>query len=561
MAQQRVQFDQEKFCCSICLDLLKDPVTIPCGHSYCMSCINGHWDKEGKENVHSCPQCRQTFKMRPDLEKNTMLADLVEDLKKTGPQAAPADHRYVGPGDVACDFCSGRKRKATKSCLQCLVSYCEQHLQSHYEVAPLKKHKLIEASPNLQANICSRHNEVMKIFCGTDQQCICYLCSMDEHKGHNTVPAAAEMTKRQNKLGQSRQEIQRGIQDRENRVKMLKQEVECINRSADKAVEKCDNLSNELVSQITRRCCAVKSKIRSQLEMEVRRAKELQGKLEQELVELRRKDAELQKLSRTQDQIHFLQKHVSLSPLRKCIVSPNFNSQPLQNFENVTAAVSEARDKLLGSCAGGWTKIFTTVTEVDVLLPQDPKTRAEFSQYALRKNQLTLDPNTANTHLMLSEDKRKASSVKEAQSYHDHPERFTDKSQVLSRKCLTGRCYWEVQWSGLGVSIAVTYKDISRAGRESLFGSNARSWVLECSSKGSCTFRHGGNRVSFPGCYSSRIGVFLDHRAGILSFYEVSGTITLLHRVQTTFTQPLYAGLGVCYYGSTAEFCEVSYSR
>uniref|UniRef100_A0A3Q2DAV9 Uncharacterized protein n=1 Tax=Cyprinodon variegatus TaxID=28743 RepID=A0A3Q2DAV9_CYPVA len=230
MAHQGYQMDSVKFSCSICLDLLKYPVTIPCGHNYCMNCIGNFWDGEEKEKgIYSCPQCRQRFTPRPVLKKNTMLAELVEDLKKTGLQAPAADHCYAGPEDVACDVCTGRKMKAVKSCLVCLVSYCENHLQPHYDVPGLKKHKLVDPSKNLQENICSRHDEVMKIFCRTDQQCICYLCTMDEHKGHETVPAAAERTEKQKELQERRQQIQQRIQDQEKDVKLLQQEVEAIN--------------------------------------------------------------------------------------------------------------------------------------------------------------------------------------------------------------------------------------------------------------------------------------------------------------------------------------------
>ncbi|XP_035848849.1 tripartite motif-containing protein 16-like isoform X2 [Sander lucioperca] len=554
MEQKGVQLDRETISCSICLDLLKDPVTIPCGHSYCMNCIKGFWDEGDEKEMYSCPQCRQSFRPRPVLVKNTMLADLVEELKKTGLQAAPADHCYAGAEDVACDFCTGRKLKAIKSCLQCLASFCEKHLQFHYESAPYKKHKLVEPSKKLQENVCSRHDEVMKIFCRTDQQLICYLCSVEEHKGHDTVSAAAERAERQRELEGSRQTIQQRIQDREKDVKLLQQQAEAIDRSADKAVEDSEKIFTELIRLLEKRSSDVKQQVRSQQKSEVSRVKELQEELEQEITELKRKDAELKKLSHTEDHNQFLHNYPSLSPLSQSTSS--IHIRPLSCFEDVTAAVSEVRDKLQDVLREEWTNVSLTGTEVYVLLPQpEPKTRAGFLKYS---REITLDPNTANTLLLLSEGNRKATLMRQQQSYSSHPDRFTNRRQVLSRESLTGRCYWEVERRG-GLYVAVTYKNISRAGRsdECRFGRNDKSWALDCNNN-KYTFWSNKVHTSVSGPESSRVGVYLDHSAGILSFYSISETMTLLHRVQTTFTQPLYAGLW--FYGcdgNSAEFCKL----
>uniref|UniRef100_A0A671Z479 E3 ubiquitin/ISG15 ligase TRIM25-like n=1 Tax=Sparus aurata TaxID=8175 RepID=A0A671Z479_SPAAU len=469
MAQKNNQLDREKFCCSVCLDLLKDPVTIPCGHSYCMNCIQSYWDTEEEKKTHSCPQCRQSFTPRPVLVKNTMLADLVEELKKTGLQAAPADLCYAGPEDVACDVCTGRKLRAVKSCQVCLVTFCGKHLQPHLENPAYEKHKLVEPSEKLQKNICSRHDEVMKIFCRTDQQCICYLCSVDEHKGHDTVSAAAERTERQRELEGSRHNIQQRIQDREEDVKLLQQEVEAINGSADKAVEHSEKIFTQLIRLMEERRSDVKQQVRSQQETEVSRVKELQEKLEQEITELKRKDAELKTLSHTEDHNQFLQNYSSPC-LSESKYFSKINTNCLTYFEDVTAAVSEVRDKLQDILRKTWTNISLTVTQVDVLLSQEPMTRAGFLEY---KCKIALDPNTVNTRLFLSKENREVAFIN-------------------------------------------------------------------------------------TGPLSSRVGVYLDHSAGILSFYSVSDTMTLLLRVDSKFTQPIYAGLlldGPL--GNTAELCEL----
>ncbi|XP_047446010.1 tripartite motif-containing protein 16-like [Mugil cephalus] len=559
MAQKGIELDRETFSCSICLDLLKDPVTVPCGHSYCMNCIKRHFDGEDKKKTHSCPECRQLFMSRPVLVKSTMLAALAEQLKKTGLETAPADHCYAGPEDVACDVCTGRKLKAFKYCSVCLASYCKKHLQPHYYAAPLKKHKLVDPSKKLQENICSRHDEVIKMFCRTDQQSICYLCSLDEHKGHDTVSAAAERTERQREVDVKQQNIQQMIQDKEKDVKLLRQELKAIAHSADKTVKDCQEMFTEMIRLLQGRSSDVEQQVRSQQETEESRVKEVQEKLEQEITELKREDAELKQLSDTEDHNQFLHNYPSLSPLSQSTHSSSINICPLRYFDDVKAAVTELRKKLQDILRETRTNISLTVTEVDVLLPQpEPKTRDEFLRYSC---EIILDPNTVNRDLVLSEKSRKVMFKFQQQSYPDHPDRFTGCWQVLSRESLTGRCYCEVERGGR-VGVTITYKNIIRAGNESGFGRNDKSWALDCSNNSS-TFCYNNIQTPVSAPPSSRVGLYLDNRAGILSFYSVSETMTLLHRVQTTFTQPLYAGLrigdwfGLIFDRSSAELVKV----
>ncbi|XP_031169808.1 tripartite motif-containing protein 16-like isoform X2 [Sander lucioperca] len=526
MAQQRNQAPEVKLSCSICLDLLKDPVTIPCGHNYCMNCIKTSWDEGDQRGTYSCPLCQETFYPRPVLVKSTMLADLVEELKKTGHQAAPADHRYARPGDVACDFCTGRKLKAFKSCLDCQASYCEQHLLPHYLPPTFKKHKLVEASSNLQENNCSRHGEVMKIFCRTDQQCICYLCLMDEHKGHDTVSAAAERTEKQNELGEIWQNIQQKIQRREQDAKLLQKEMETINYSADKAVEDSEKILTEMIRVIEKRSSDLKEQIRSWQKTEVSRVKQLQEKLDQENAYILMKEADLEELSRSEDHTKFLQIFPSLSRLTGSTYSPIPKTNHLWYYKDVMAAVTAAKEKMKN--------ILT-----EKLPLAEPTTRAEFLQYSC---QITMDPNTAGTRLVLSDENRKITFNKKA-IHSKHPERFEYIPQVLSKDGLTGRCYWEMEISR-DAAVAVAYKSIARSGDSNacFFGQNKKSWVLECEDSYTL-FRHDSHTTVISAPKSSRIGVYLDHSAGTLAFYSVSETMTLLHRVQTTFTEPLYAGV------------------
>ncbi|KAI4896525.1 hypothetical protein NFI96_001138, partial [Prochilodus magdalenae] len=234
---------------------------------------------------------------------------------------------------------------------------------------------------------------------------------------------------------------------------------------------------------------------------------------------------------------------------------PDMEANPQFSFGEVVKSIS----KLKGQIEDVWQREIKTIsTEVrgdKFLVPSEPKTRQDFLQYLVP---LALDPNTAHKNLSLSEDNRAVSCDLEAQPYPDHLERFNWWAQVLSREALSGRCYWEVQWTGLyGADIAVSYRDISRKGEgdDCGFGYNKHSWSLDCSIS-RYAFVHNNEEMEISVPTSHRIGVYLDYRAGLLSFYSVSeDSMTLLHRADTRFMQPVYAGLGL-YRGSTAKICQ-----
>ncbi|KTG18780.1 hypothetical protein cypCar_00020215 [Cyprinus carpio] len=474
MAESSISVAQGQFNCSICLDLLKDPVTLNCGHSYCKSCITGCWDQDDQKGVYSCPQCRQVFTPRPVLGKNTMLAEVVENLRKRKLQTIQLDDYYGKPGDGECDVCTEEKNKAIKSCLVCLESYCQNHFEHHEEFHSKKRHKMTDATVQLREMICTLHDRLLEMYCRTDQCCICVLCMLDEHKKHETVSPAEERTEKQKLLEETQRTFQQKIQEKETELEELRETVESHKSFQSYNVPPAPEKSSSI---------AVSS----------------------------------------------------------CL-----------SFDDLIFFFSQLEEKLQHVFKEEEEKIFRRVRYIEMIPTPEYESRDEFLQHYQR---ITLDRNTAHEYLKLSEWNRVVTNMNENQSYWDNSDRFDHKYQVLSNESLNGRCYWEVERKG-SVYISVSYKSISRKGRgrKCEFGSNDCSWSLTCSNY-SCSFFHSGISITLPVSSSSRIGVYADQSAGTLSFYSVSDTMTLIHRVHTTFTQPLYAGFWV-YYNAQVELCD-----
>ncbi|XP_051966364.1 E3 ubiquitin/ISG15 ligase TRIM25-like isoform X8 [Xyrauchen texanus] len=536
MAESSESELQEQLSCSICLDPLKEPVTIPCGHSYCMSCITDCWDQKDQMPPYRCPQCRETFTQRPALKKNTVLAEMMEKLQMTSIQTASCSQE---DSCVECDVCTTEKNRAVMSCLQCLASFCETHLQPHYQSPAFMKHKLVKVSMQIQENIpdnnCLRHGKPLDIYCQDDSQCICYLCMIDNHKGHNVVSVESKLTDKKKELRETLVKCQEMIQERERGQQELSDAVKSFKISAQEAEGDSEKVFSELICSLEKKRSEIKDLIRAEEKAEIDRAEKLHKQLDQELTELRQRDEEIQKLLLT-EQIHILESSQSV-----CVL-PTFDnvSRIIQrthlSFKDIS--ISALKEVLEDVCQQETNKISREVKNVHVAEPQEQKSPNKFLQYFC---ELQLDPNTAHKNLKLSEGNRKVSYSDKVQQYPDNPERFDDFPYLLCTEGLHGRCYWEVECTGKNWSVAVSYRGISRKGTSDncRLGFNKKSYRFG-HYQNNAYFIHDSKQVRIPVVCSSRIGVFLDHRAGTLSFYSVSDTMTLLYRFQTTFTEPLY---------------------
>uniref|UniRef100_A0A8C4SSI6 Tripartite motif-containing protein 16-like n=1 Tax=Erpetoichthys calabaricus TaxID=27687 RepID=A0A8C4SSI6_ERPCA len=286
-------------------------------------------------------------------------------------------------------------------------------------------------------------------------------------------------------------------------------------------------------------------RIKDQEKREMEKAEGVMEQLEKEIDELKRREAELKEVSETKDHLHFLQIFSS-----RCVLPADGDSLSFTVTADFTA---EDLRKELSSLTKSLEKISQWVimtrtppahdAPVFALQPPEPQSRDDFLKYFCP---LTLDINTAHRYLCLSEGNKKVTREWTKATYPDHPERFDHLAQVLCREALTGtHCYWEVEGSGDDMMIGVAYNGLDRKGRgvECSLGYNDKSWCLLWSHS-RYTVRHNNKRTVISAPYSPRIGVYLDWPAGSLSFYSVSHTMTLLHRFNTSFTEPLYPGFG-----------------
>ncbi|XP_051236991.1 E3 ubiquitin-protein ligase TRIM21-like isoform X1 [Dicentrarchus labrax] len=516
---------EDQFLCSICLDVFTDPVTIPCGHNFCKTCITEHWNI----NVQcQCPNCKKVFNTRPELKVNTFISEMAAQFRQSAQQKASSsssEQQVSKPGEVPCDVCTGTKLKALKSCLVCLASYCETHLEPHLTASRLQRHQLINPVENLEGRMCTKHDKLLELFCKTEQMCVCMLCTVLDHKTHDVVPLKEEYEGKKAELGKTEAEIQQMIQKRRLKIQEIKHSVELSKEGADREIADGVQVFTALKESVERSQVKLIDTIKEKQRKTEKQAEDFIKELEQEISELKKRSSEVDQLSQSEDHLHLLQSFLSLTAAPTTKDWTEVSVHPPSYEGTVRRAVNQLEETL--------SKQMKKLFEVELKRVQ---------QYAV---DVTLDPDTAYPKLILSDDGKQVYCGDVKKNLPDNPERFNRFTNVLAKQSFSkGRFYYEVQVKGKTEwDLGVARESINRKGIISLRPQNGY-WTIWLRNKNDYKALAGPSvRLSLQS-QPEKVGVFVDYEEGLVSFYDVDAAALIYSFTGCSFTEKLYPYFG-----------------
>ncbi|XP_044201261.1 E3 ubiquitin-protein ligase TRIM21-like [Thunnus albacares] len=513
---------EDQFLCSICLDVFTDPVTTSCGHNFCKNCITEHWNTNDQ---YLCPMCKEVFTRRADLRVNTLLSEMVSQFRQEAQQKASSssssEQQAAKPGEVPCDVCTGTKLKALKSCLVCLASYCETHLEPHLTASRLKRHQLMDPVENLEDRMCMKHDKPLELFCKTDQTCVCKFCPILDHKTHEFVPLKEEYEGKKAELGKTEAEIQQMIQKRQLKIQEIKHSVDLSKKDADREKAEGVRVFDALKESIRRSEAKVVKTIKERQKTTEKQAEDFIKELEQEISELKKRCTEVKQLCHSEDHLHLLQNF----PFLKA-------APPTKDWTEVSVHPSYE-----GTVVRAVTQLEETLSkEMKKLLTEAELKRVQ--QYAV---DVTLDPDTAHPKLVLSDDGKQVNCSDVKKNLTDNPKRFMRYANVLGKQSFSsGRFYFEVQVKGkTDWDLGVARESINRKGVVTLKPQNGywTIWLRNGNEYRAC------NDPPFDFSLKSqpqKVGVFVDYEVGLVSFYDVDAAALIYSFTGCSFTEKLY---------------------
>ncbi|XP_067355098.1 E3 ubiquitin-protein ligase TRIM21-like [Channa argus] len=512
---------EDQFLCSICLDVYTDPVSTPCGHNFCKNCITQHWDINDR---CQCPMCNKVFGTRPELDINTFISEMVSQFRHEAElkRSSSSEQQVVKPGKVTCDVCTGTKLKALKSCLVCLVSYCETHLEPHLTVSGLKRHQLMDPVKNLEVRMCREHDKPLELFCKTDHTCVCMLCSVLDHKTHEFVPLKEEYEGKKAELEKTEAEIQQMIQKRRMKIQEIKRSVRISKEGADRETAEGVQVFTALKESVERGLNQLIQEIEDKHKTTEKQAEDSIKELEQEISDLMKRSSEVEQLSRSEDHLHLLQSFQSLEA-----------APPTKNWTHVRVHPSSYEGSVVRA-----------VSQLEEMLSKEMekrvKTRRDLTRVQQSAVEVTLDPDTANPELILSDDGKQAHHSDAKKNLPDNPERFSNYVFVLGKQSFSsGRFYFEVQVKGKTKwTLGVARESIRRKGLITLRPHNG-FWTIWLRNE-KYKALYGPSVLLSLKSQPEKVGVFVDYEEGLVSFYDVDAAALIYSFTGCSFTEKLY---------------------
>ncbi|XP_037623308.1 E3 ubiquitin-protein ligase TRIM39-like isoform X1 [Sebastes umbrosus] len=519
---------EDQFLCSICLDVFTDPVSTPCGHNFCKTCITQHWDVNV---LFQCPNCKEVFNTRPELRVNTFISEMAAQFRQSAQQKASSsssEQQAAKPGEVPCDVCTGTKLKALKSCLVCLDSYCETHLEPHLTRSGLKRHQLIDPVENLEGRMCTKHDKLLELFCKTDQMCVCMLCTVLDHKTHDVVPLKEEYEVKKAELGKTEAEIQQMIQKRRLKIQEMKHSVGLSKVDADREIADGVQVFTALKESVEKSQAELIDTIKEKQRKTEKQAEGFIKELEQEISELKKRSTEVEQLLLSEDHLHLLQSFTSLNaaPPTKdwtevSVCSPSYEGTVVRAVNQLEETLSKQMKKLLAE--------------------------AELKRVQKSAVDVTLDHDTAKPNLILSDDGKQVKYSDVKKNLPDNPERFDRGACVLAKQSFfSGRFYYEVQVKGKTKwDLGVARESINRKGGIKLTPQNGY-WTICLRNENEYKACAGPSVCLSLKSQPEKVGVFVDYEEGLVSFYDVDAAALIYSFTGCSFTEKLYPYFGPC---------------
>lgn len=511
----------EDFRCPICLDVFTTPVTLLCGHNFCKSCITTNWKINRK---CQCPVCKRFFDTGHELHVNILISEMAVQFRQSAGMMASEGAK---PGDVSCDICHGIKLKALKSCVICVASYCEAHLKRHQTLSCLKRHKLIEPLDNLEDRVCTKHNELIDLFCKNDQAYLCQVCALSDHEPHDIVSLVEESEGKMTELGEMEAELHQMIQERQLKIQELQMSAHLSKEAADKEIteglEAFAALSQLVERDLTELVEQIERKHKSTAEQVDNFIKEL----DQEISELMKRNAKVKQLLHSNDHFQFLH---SFSLLNGTLPTKDWAKVSLQqpSYEGTVERAAAQLQEMLSD-------------EIKKRLEAELK---RVQQYAV---DVALDPDTAHRKLFLSCDGKQVSHRDVEQNVPDNPERFSYCTIVLGKQSFSsGRFYYEVQVKGKTKwDLGVVSASANRKG-EIVSSPEAGYWTLQLRNRNEYIALADPDVFLSLKSQPQKVGVFVDYDEGLVSFYDADSAVIIYTYTACFFTEKLHPFFSPC---------------